>query len=262
MIKCVESFSGYRFKHILIIMLIISLQLSASGRDLSVCQTGCDSTSITAALNEAAPGDTLKVHSGIYREYVNVTKTIALIGQDTGSGKPVIDADLNGGALAIFADGVTVEGFNLTNALGSRVEILAGIEVNSNKCILKNNLLFNNENGILIYGHDNLVLANNASNNIYGIRALGADNNTISDNMLANNNYSLFLLNSNNNSIHRNQAVDNGYGILINDSAGNNLIQNRMVGNSYNFGCHGENRIDTTDLVLYGSILLHHVVPG
>jgi parallel beta-helix repeat protein len=248
MIEDVKSFFDSKIKLIMILLLFISLQQFALSKDISVCDTGCDFTNITDAINSAEPGDTLQVRSGIYKENVNVSKSLTLLGQDVGSGKPVIDADWNGSALSLFADGVVVEGFNLTNSLGSRVEILAGIEVNSNNNILKNNLAFNNENGILIYGGNNSIQGNNASNNIYGIRAKNTDNNTIIDNTLRNNNYGLFLLNSNNNTIQRNQVINNEFGILINQSIGNNLTQNQMIGNSYNFGSHGDNRVDTTNL--------------
>lgn len=236
-------------KIFIIFLLTILLQGTSSSRTIGVCDEDCSFSSITEGINSANPGDTIEVQSGIYSENVNVSKTIALIGLDTGLGKPVIDAHGNGSALAIFADGVTIEGFNLTNALGSGVEILAGIEVNSNKNVLRNNLLFNNENGILINGHNNIVLDNNASNDIYGIRAKSSDNNTMSDNTLMNSNYGLFLLDSNNNIINRNQAMNNGFGIMINESFGNNLTQNKMIGNSYSFSCQGKNRIDTTNLV-------------
>jgi parallel beta-helix repeat protein len=241
-------FLDSKFKYILIFLLLISLPQFALCKDISVCEAGCDFTNINKAINSASPGDILRVHSGIYKENVDVSKTITLIGEDTGSDKPVIDAHGNGSALAIFANGVIVEGFNLTNALGSGVEILAGIEVNSNNNVLRNNLAFNNENGILINGRNNTIQGNNASNNIYGIRARNTDNNSIVDNLLINNNYGLFLLDSNNNPIQRNRAINNEFGILINQSTGNNLTQNQMIGNNYSFGCHGDNRIDTTNL--------------
>jgi parallel beta-helix repeat protein len=248
MIEDVKSLLTSRFKLILVLLLLISLQPFALSKDISVCDTGCNFTRINEAINSASPGDTLRVQSGIYKENVNISKTIVLLGQDTGSGRPIIDADWNGSALSLFADGIAVEGFNLTNSQGSWVEILAGIEVNSNHNLIKNNLAFNNENGILINGRDNNIQGNNASNNIYGIRAKNTDNNTIIDNIMRNNNYSLFLLDSNNNTIQRNQVINNEFGILINQSIGNNLKQNQMIGNSYSFGSHGDNRVDTTNL--------------
>ena len=47
---------------------------------------------IQATINRAADGDRIVVKSGQYRENLNVTKNIVLIGLDTGNGKPVVDA--------------------------------------------------------------------------------------------------------------------------------------------------------------------------
>ena len=60
----------------------------ASAATHSVCPSGCDYTSIQAAIDAADPGDTIEVHSGTYNENVNVNKQLILMGADTGTGKP------------------------------------------------------------------------------------------------------------------------------------------------------------------------------
>lgn len=237
-----------RLRSIILLVLVIFLQGNACCKTISICGKGCDFSSITEGINSANPGDTLEVHSGTYPENVNVSEQLTLIGKDTGTGKPVIDAGGNGSAMAIFAEGVTVEGFNLTNSLGSRIEVWAGIEVNSNRSTLLDNLAFNNENGILIFSSDNAVQGNEALNNIYGIKVKSSANNSITNNSLRNNNYGLFILASENNTIQSNQATNNEFGILLNESMGNNLSQNQMAGNSYNFGCVRDNHVDITNL--------------
>jgi parallel beta-helix repeat protein len=221
---------------------------TACCKTISICENGCDFDRITDAIDEASPGDTLQVRSGIYRENVNVSKALTLLGEDTGSGMPTVDGGENGSAMALFADGITVDGFNVTDSLGSWLEIWAGIEVNSNHNIIRNNLAFNNENGILIYGANNTIQGNNASNNLYGIKARSAGNNSIAKNILRNNNYGLHLLSSDNNMIQGNLAWNNEYGLLLNQSSGNNLAENLMTGNVYNFGCHGKNQVALSNL--------------
>ena len=49
--------------------------------------------SIQMAIDAARPGDLLIVESGVYHGSINISKTISLIGRDTGSGPPVIDGD-------------------------------------------------------------------------------------------------------------------------------------------------------------------------
>jgi len=243
--------AGRSAANLIILLLLLFtnyFQGTACCKTISICENGCDFARITDAIDEASPGDTLQVQSGIYKENVNVSKPLTLLGEDTSSGMPVVDSGENGSAIALFADGITVDGFNVTDSLGSGVEILAGIEVNSNNNIIRNNLAFNNENGILIYGANNSVQGNNVSNNIYGIRARSADNNSITKNILRNNNYGLHLLSSDNNLILGNLASNNEYGLLLNQSKGNNLTENLMTGNIYNFGCHGKNRVALSNL--------------
>lgn len=221
---------------------------TSSSKIVSICDQGCDFSSISEGINSADPGDTIEVHSGTYYENVNASKLLTFIGKDTGQGKPTIDAGGNGSAITIFAEGVTVEGFNLTNSLGSWIEIWAGIEVVSNNSTIINNLVFNNENGILITSSDNTVQGNEALNNIYGIRIKSSANNSVIDNSLMNNNYGLFILDSKDNTIQENRAKNNEFGILLNESSRNNLSQNEMEGNVFNFGGAGSNYIDSTNL--------------
>lgn len=243
-----QSTTNLKSKFLILFVLAIFLQGTACSKTILVCDQGCDFAGITEGINSADPGDTIEVQSGTYYENVNVSKPLILLGKDTGSGKPVIDAGGNGSAITLSTDGATLDGFNLTNSLGSWLEIWAGIEVNSNDSTIINNMAFNNENGILIAGSNNTILGNDAMNNIYGIKTKGSTKNSITDNNLSNNNYGLFILASRNNIIQNNQATNNEYGILLNESTGNNLSNNQMTENSYNFGCRGNNNADTTNL--------------
>lgn len=60
----------------------------------TVCPSGCDSTSIQAAVYNAHPNDTIDVYSGIYNESVVLTKDVTFRGIDTGSGEPIVNGDL------------------------------------------------------------------------------------------------------------------------------------------------------------------------
>ncbi len=81
---------------------------------LSVCASGCDHTSIQAAINAAGDGDTITVGAGVYQEQLligtpNVTITGAGIGQTT------LQPLLNDQAwdVKFTASGATLEGFTL-----------------------------------------------------------------------------------------------------------------------------------------------------
>jgi tetratricopeptide (TPR) repeat protein len=77
---------------IVAIMLIVGFAKAAT---LTVCPSGCNYTSIQAAVYAAHPNDTIEVHSGTYNESVVLTKDIVLFnGIDTGSGEPIVNGDL------------------------------------------------------------------------------------------------------------------------------------------------------------------------
>jgi hypothetical protein len=73
------------------IMLIVGFAKAAT---LTVCPSGCNYTSIQAAVYAAHPNDTIEVHSGTYNESVVLTKDITFNGTDTGSGEPIVNGDL------------------------------------------------------------------------------------------------------------------------------------------------------------------------
>ncbi|MFZ2071352.1 MAG: NosD domain-containing protein [Halobacteriota archaeon] len=150
----------------------------------TVCQNGCNYTSIQAAVDAAEPGDTIEVHSGTYYENVNVTKQLILKGNDTGSGKPVVNGGGNGSVITLSADGITLDRFTVTNASDD-----AGVNVTAN---------------------ESTITGTNASNNNYGIRLHYSCNNTITGNTANYNNYGIYLYHSGNNSIKSNTFVHDG----------------------------------------------------
>lgn len=222
-----------------------------AGELLTVCEDGCGFSTIKAAIDAANPGDIVKVQSGIYKENVRINKSLTLIGEDTGTAMPIIDAGGNGNAVIVLADGVTVEGFNLTNAFDRRMGISAGIKVLANNSVLKNNLAFYNANGIYLRNSLNCSLENNylLTNKYYGIFVETSHNTTIAENEMRDNNYGLLMLSSSDNLLRSNIAEDNNFGIKLDNSENNTLIDNQMMRNNYNFGAEGHNNVSIGNLV-------------
>jgi len=66
----------------------IFLFVGAAEANLSVCPSGCQYSTIQAAIDAANSGDTIEVHSGIYSESVNGNKRVTIKEIDTGGGAP------------------------------------------------------------------------------------------------------------------------------------------------------------------------------
>lgn len=219
-------------------------------KSITVCENGCDFMSINEAVKAVETGDMVEVQSGIYQENVLLNKSISIIGKDTGGGRPVVDAAKKGSAITILADGVTLEGFNLTNAYGSRADFYAGIRIWANDSLIRDNQAFNNENGIYLTQSLNSSLQNNTIiANKFGLRVEQSRNVSAIKNMMSEDRYGLLMISSGENYLRSNIVEDNEFGILLNDSENNTLMDNLMIGNSYNFGADGYINLGSGNLV-------------
>lgn len=163
--------------------------------NITVCQEGCDLSSIQDAVDRAGAGETVEVRGGNYSEMVNISKPIRLI----GTGRPVIDSGGSGSAIILSADGIALEGFRATGSLE------AGIESRSNN------------NSII----DNVVDGNGG----YGIYIRSSSNNIVKDNLVRQNGFGIYLGDlSTNNTLINNTARDNDYGVYIDPSSIGNLL--------------------------------------
>jgi hypothetical protein len=97
-------------------ILVLCFVGTASATNWSVDGSGgADFSGIQEAINNATDGDTIIVHSGVYYENVVVDKLVTL----KGINLPVVDADGEGSAITLTADGITLVGFTATNSTGA-----------------------------------------------------------------------------------------------------------------------------------------------
>jgi parallel beta-helix repeat protein len=90
-----------------------------------VCPSGCDYSSIQEAINSASNQDVIEIYSGQYNEAVVVNRSLTIIGVDTGTGYPVIDAGGADDGWQIESPGVTLSRLNITGAGHTAVRLQA-----------------------------------------------------------------------------------------------------------------------------------------
>lgn len=236
-----------------ILMLGLLLAGSANAATIDVCLSGCAYSSIQSAINASNTGDTILVQSGTYSENVNVTKKLTL----RGIGNPVVNTDGGGSGITLSANGITLEGFTVTESGGITISA-------SNNNTLIGNKVYNNSGGIFLdQSSSNMLSGNNVSYNYAtGIELSSySDNNTLIGNIVSStipvywsSGHGIILAGSNNN-LTGNNVSNNIYGIFL-PSSGKNILKNNIMNeNRYNFGLLDDtdsvfnNQIDTTNLV-------------
>jgi len=204
----------------------------ASSTTYTVCPSGCDYSNIQAAIDAAKAGDTIEVHSGTYYENIYVDKQLTLRGIDTGGGKPVIDAEGSGDAIALIAaDGIWLEGFTTRNPRQFGISVWL-----SNNSIIIRNIANDNNNFCGIWVKDscnNTLIYNIANNNSWhGICLEDSCNNTLIYNIANNNSWhGICLVRSCNNTVTNNNASNNDHHGIDLDSSSNNTVSSNSVNN-------------------------------
>src|ERR1051326_1698114 len=139
----------------------------------TVCAVGCNFTTIQAAVNGSAAGDTINVQAGVYPELVMVTKTLTINGPNANinpcTGARVAEAvvGIPTGAFQVVGgvNGVVINGFTVQGVMDVPGSLEAGIHaLNSNGTQILNNIVQNNVIGIAV-GGDSVLIQNNSIRN-------------------------------------------------------------------------------------------------
>ncbi|HUU74907.1 MAG TPA: right-handed parallel beta-helix repeat-containing protein, partial [Methanoregulaceae archaeon] len=106
---------------IIIAGLLAFCSIPAMAATITVCDSGCNYTSIQDAVNHAVDGDTIEIYSGQYNEAVVVNRSLTLTGIDTGTGFPVIDASGAEFGVTLESPDTLLYRLNITGANSSAV---------------------------------------------------------------------------------------------------------------------------------------------
>ena len=151
----------------------------------------------------------------------------------------VLTQDLSGTVIEIIGEGITLDGSGHTmTGNGVEDDKIDGIRIIEQSGVTVKNLIINNfKNGIILVSSDNANIENvNSSNNGWGITLESSSNNTLTGNTTNSNSRHGIVLNnsSSNNTLSGNTVNSNSRnGILLDNSSNNTLTGNTVNSNSF-----------------------------
>ena len=193
-----------------------------TGENFSLIQDAIDDP-------DTLDGHILDIEDGVYRENVNVTKSLTIRSKNGSANCVIQGARGSGNVVEITVDYVSINGFTVTKSPESTFGGV-GIYINTSYCNVSNNNCSNNGwNGIKLQDSSNNIISNNdCSNNWNGIRLDGSSSNIISNNDCQNNrNDGIYLHGSSSNIISNNDCQNNrNDGIYLHGSSSNIISNN------------------------------------
>lgn len=238
-------------------ILLLFVSYYSLGREILVCNSNCQTSSIQTAINSAKPGDTITVMPGIYKEgTIQIDKTLFVRGVDN----PILDGENTYEVIQIQAHDVTFSGFTIQNTGNSYTKDRAAIKIirsknttiennilkntffgifveNSRGCILLNNKILgeavmetSSGNAIHVWKSDSLkIIGNDALNHRDGIYLEFVNNSLIKNNISKGNlRYGLHFMFSDNNRYIKNTFEDNGAGVAVMFSRNIKMLNNNF----------------------------------
>ena len=177
--------------------------------------SGCSST-ITAAVNAASPGDTISIAPGTYAEDVVIKQSISLIGSNRAT---IIDA-------SGLANGIFIDGMASAPAVGVSNVVISGITVRNANF---EGILVANASDVTLT--DNLVTDNDQALDVSGGTCNGIDT-SFETNEQGDCGEGIHLMGVAHSTILQNEVAHNAGGILVTDETGpnaHNLISKNFV---------------------------------
>jgi nitrous oxidase accessory protein len=113
-------------KNTIVVSICLLLFVCSAGATKIIVDPSGKVKTITAAIQQASPGDTVLVKSGTYREgNIIINKPLVLLGEKM----PVVDGEFKHEVFTVEARHVTISGFTIRNSGMSNIKDLAGIGV-------------------------------------------------------------------------------------------------------------------------------------
>lgn len=196
--------------------------------------------SISQAVAASKSGDSIMVHSGVYREgNISINHPLSLI----GVGRPVLDGQMKYEILSLRADRIVVKGFKIINSGEDQIKNIGAIRLyNSRFSTIANNIFENNYFGIYIQRgyrcliENNRIISNRATSQERigdGIHAWVSDEIWIKNNYIEGQRDGIYLEKVINSYIYRNYAKKNlRYGLHFMSSNDDVYVGNTFDNNN------------------------------
>ncbi len=226
------------------LLVAVLLGFAAFASTVSTDRADAGTAALQALIDSAAPGDSITVEGGVYREHIIIDKPLSLV----GVGSPIIDGGGEGDVVTIIgAAGVTLSGFEIVGSGRAVSQEGAAIKVvNAHEPAIRSNKIRDSLYGIHVTGSHHATIAfndidqgadipqerrghgiylwevegaairaNNITHSGDGIHLEFSDDNGIGQNTVTDSRYALHFMSSDNNRILENTFRDNLAGAVL-----------------------------------------------
>lgn len=223
-------------------LLILPLNLPSLTVGSKVIEVPKDYSRIQVAVNEANPGDVIRVASGVYNESVIISKPLSLIGEGPDNTQIISNKYV---VVKVKADNVEIKGFTVKNGnYGIFLYYCSG-------ALLRNNVMTNNRWNFGIWGDSPSHFTHDidSSNLVDGktvyfwlnqngkripkdagyVALVNCANVTVKDVILTSNEQGVLLVNTEHSLIENVTIVGNDEGIVLRSSSKNTVRMNNLI---------------------------------
>lgn len=272
-------------RRLLPLLALLALALPAADRAIAQDQVqAIPAGQLATAIAAAAPGATIVVDGGVYEGFLEIDRSLTLIGRNW----PVIDGQGQGTVVRITAAGTTVEGFLIRNSGDTLDQEHSGIVVEARDAIIRGNRLEETLFGIdLRRAHGSLVEGNSIKSKALDVARRGdpvrvwnssdvtlsgnridagrdvllwyAERLHVVDNDIIGGRYGLHFMYSDDALIERNRLLENSVGVYLMYSRRMTMLNNTVASNRGPSG-YGLGLKDMDDSIVVDNLFLDNRV--